>query len=236
MSRASPSTRPSGGRLVVCGVALAACSGRPGRAAAVDGAAEARGQAERRAAVARRRSSTRSPTLALGAVEPFSTQKLTVALKQEARQPNSLLAAEINRRKEPLEAYPAGQHGDGRQRHPQRPPLRAAARSTTCSTRSSRATTSARTTERSPRSPRPTWPTAKSCRTRPANGSSAPAPSSFRRRRDEQHSGESDVLAGARESSLSRCWPGRRCLPGRRTRSSRSTARSRRAPRSSASS
>lgn len=44
--------------------------------------------------------------LALSSVEPFSTQKLTVALKQEARQPNSLLAAEINRRKEPLEAYP----------------------------------------------------------------------------------------------------------------------------------
>ncbi len=43
---------------------------------------------------------------ALTAVEPFSTQKLTVALKQEARQPNSLLASEINRRKEPLEAYP----------------------------------------------------------------------------------------------------------------------------------
>ena len=41
-----------------------------------------------------------------GGVEPFSTQKLIVALKQEARQPNSLLAAEINRRKEPLEAYP----------------------------------------------------------------------------------------------------------------------------------
>jgi len=40
------------------------------------------------------------------AVEPFSNQKLTVALKQEARQPNSLLAAELNRRKEPLEAYP----------------------------------------------------------------------------------------------------------------------------------
>ena len=40
------------------------------------------------------------------AVEPFSVQKLTVALKQEARQPNSLLAAELNRRKEPLEAYP----------------------------------------------------------------------------------------------------------------------------------
>lgn len=40
------------------------------------------------------------------AVEPFSQQKLTVALKQEARQPNSLLSAEMNRRKEPLEAYP----------------------------------------------------------------------------------------------------------------------------------
>lgn len=44
--------------------------------------------------------------VALNGVEPFSAQKLTVALKQEARQPNSLLAAEINRRKEPLEAYP----------------------------------------------------------------------------------------------------------------------------------
>lgn len=40
------------------------------------------------------------------AVEPFSTVKLTVALKREARQPNSLFAGEMNRRKEPLEAYP----------------------------------------------------------------------------------------------------------------------------------
>ncbi len=39
-------------------------------------------------------------------VEPFSSQKLTVALKQEARQPNSLLSAELNRRRGPLEAYP----------------------------------------------------------------------------------------------------------------------------------
>ncbi len=46
------------------------------------------------------------PYAALTGVEPFSSQKLTVALKQEARQPNSLLSAEINRRKEPLEAYP----------------------------------------------------------------------------------------------------------------------------------
>ena len=41
-----------------------------------------------------------------GGLEPFSVQKLTVALKQEARQPSSLLAAEFNRRREPLEAYP----------------------------------------------------------------------------------------------------------------------------------
>ena len=46
------------------------------------------------------------PYPAAQAVEPFSTQKLSVALKQEARQPNSLLAAELNRRKEPLESYP----------------------------------------------------------------------------------------------------------------------------------
>jgi type IV pilus assembly protein PilP len=46
------------------------------------------------------------PYLTGNAVEPFSAQKLTVAIKQEARQSNSLLATEINRRKEPLEAYP----------------------------------------------------------------------------------------------------------------------------------
>lgn len=44
--------------------------------------------------------------IASNGVEPFSSQKLTVAIKQEARQSNALLAAEINRRKEPLEAYP----------------------------------------------------------------------------------------------------------------------------------
>ena len=47
------------------------------------------------------------PYSEVSAVEPFSTQKLTVALKQEARQPNSLLNAEINRRKEPLEVLGA---------------------------------------------------------------------------------------------------------------------------------
>jgi type IV pilus assembly protein PilP len=46
-----------------------------------------------------------APYAAAQAVEPFSAQKLSVALKQEARQPNSLLAAELNRRKEPLEFF-----------------------------------------------------------------------------------------------------------------------------------
>lgn len=46
------------------------------------------------------------PYLAGVATEPFSAQKLQVAIKQESRQPNSLLAAEMNRRREPLEAYP----------------------------------------------------------------------------------------------------------------------------------
>ena len=46
------------------------------------------------------------PYAAITGVEPFSAQKLTVALKQEQRQPNSLLAAEINRRREPLESFP----------------------------------------------------------------------------------------------------------------------------------
>jgi type IV pilus assembly protein PilP len=39
-------------------------------------------------------------------VDPFSPQKLNVAMKQEAKQPSSLLASELNRRREPLEAYP----------------------------------------------------------------------------------------------------------------------------------
>jgi type IV pilus assembly protein PilP len=47
-----------------------------------------------------------APYAGAQAVDPFSTQKLAVALKQEARQPNSLLASEMNRRKEPLEAFP----------------------------------------------------------------------------------------------------------------------------------
>ncbi len=46
------------------------------------------------------------PYTASGLVDPFSAQKLSVAVKAEATQPNSLLTAEMNRRREPLEAYP----------------------------------------------------------------------------------------------------------------------------------
>ena len=46
------------------------------------------------------------PYESVAGLDPFSVQKLSVAIKQEASQPNSLLTAEINRRKEPLEAYP----------------------------------------------------------------------------------------------------------------------------------
>jgi type IV pilus assembly protein PilP len=41
-----------------------------------------------------------------GAVEPFNQQKLAVALKQEVARSNTLVTPELNRRKEPLEAYP----------------------------------------------------------------------------------------------------------------------------------
>ncbi len=46
------------------------------------------------------------PYAAADGVDPFSIQKLAVALKRDERAPSSLLATELNRRKEPLEAYP----------------------------------------------------------------------------------------------------------------------------------
>lgn len=46
------------------------------------------------------------PYAGLDLTEPFSSQKLTVALRQEVRQTSSALAAELNRRKEPLENFP----------------------------------------------------------------------------------------------------------------------------------
>lgn len=46
------------------------------------------------------------PYEAAAGVDPFSVQKLSVAVKQEASQLNSLLTAEMGRRREPLEAYP----------------------------------------------------------------------------------------------------------------------------------
>jgi type IV pilus assembly protein PilP len=46
------------------------------------------------------------PYVAAQSVDPFSSQKLAVAVKREQRAANSLLAPELNRRKEPLEGYP----------------------------------------------------------------------------------------------------------------------------------
>lgn len=46
------------------------------------------------------------PYAGADAVEPFSSQKLAVALKREERATSALLANEQKRRKEPLEAYP----------------------------------------------------------------------------------------------------------------------------------
>jgi type IV pilus assembly protein PilP len=46
------------------------------------------------------------PYLAAEKVEPFSPQKMAATVRQEQAAPNPLLAAELNRRKEPLEAYP----------------------------------------------------------------------------------------------------------------------------------
>jgi type IV pilus assembly protein PilP len=46
------------------------------------------------------------PYLSSQGVDPYSNQKLTVAIKQESRQVSSLLTGEANRRKEPLEAFP----------------------------------------------------------------------------------------------------------------------------------
>jgi type IV pilus assembly protein PilP len=40
------------------------------------------------------------------AVEPFSTQKLTVALKRDSSKASALVASEMNRRREPLESFP----------------------------------------------------------------------------------------------------------------------------------
>lgn len=71
----------------------------------MDGARAPRGQAEG-AAAAGAEAIRPQPYQSALAVDPFSPQKLTVALKQEARAPNSLLSAELNRRREPLEAYP----------------------------------------------------------------------------------------------------------------------------------
>jgi type IV pilus assembly protein PilP len=105
MTRRESSRRPLAAAFIVCAGFLAACAGDQ------DELQQWMEQQKREAKpnvepLSAPKKFNPVPYAALGAVEPFSTQKLTVALKQEARQPNSLLSQEINRRKEPLEAYP----------------------------------------------------------------------------------------------------------------------------------
>jgi type IV pilus assembly protein PilP len=47
-----------------------------------------------------------APYAPFDVADPFSTQKMTVALRVEARAASSLLANELNRRRGPLEAFP----------------------------------------------------------------------------------------------------------------------------------
>ena len=46
------------------------------------------------------------PYLALQEVDPFNSQKLSGAMRQEVRQMDARMTAELNRRREPLEAFP----------------------------------------------------------------------------------------------------------------------------------
>jgi type IV pilus assembly protein PilP len=46
------------------------------------------------------------PYMGANAVSPFSNQKMVVAGRGEIKEPNPLLTAEMNRRREPLEAFP----------------------------------------------------------------------------------------------------------------------------------
>lgn len=46
------------------------------------------------------------PYQSRAAVDPFDAQRLALALKQEARQVSTAVSAELNRRREPLEAFP----------------------------------------------------------------------------------------------------------------------------------
>ena len=62
--------------LATLGAALAGCGADTDELQRLDGSAAARGQAQRHAADAARRSSIPRPTPALQAVEPFSNQKL----------------------------------------------------------------------------------------------------------------------------------------------------------------
>ena len=46
------------------------------------------------------------PYASITGIEPFSSQKVTTGTKVDSSQSNAMLAAQLRRRKEPLEAYP----------------------------------------------------------------------------------------------------------------------------------
>ena len=86
---------------------LAGCSAEHDELQRVDGARAPRGQAQRAAAAGAEEIRPRSPTPSAQAVEPFSTQKLTRGPQAGgAGSRTRCWPAELNRRQEPLEAYP----------------------------------------------------------------------------------------------------------------------------------
>ena len=111
MSRRSPSPRPAARRRIAAGLlpaaalALTGCGGDTQELQVWmdQQRQEVRPSIQPLAAPGK---FTPVPYANLQSVDPFSSQKLSVALKQEARQLSSLFAAELNRRKEPLEAFP----------------------------------------------------------------------------------------------------------------------------------
>jgi type IV pilus assembly protein PilP len=103
MPRTTPTTRLAAWLLL--GATLAGCS--PGQEELQEWMAQQRREVQPTVTpIAPPKRFDPQPYIAANGIDPFSTQKLTVAIKQEARQPNSILSAEINRRKEPLEAFP----------------------------------------------------------------------------------------------------------------------------------
>jgi type IV pilus assembly protein PilP len=91
--------------LLACSVLALARAAQPTMTSCRPGGQRAPRHQAARAGCRPRASSTRSLHRCPGC-HPFSNQKLSSALRQESVQPNSALAGEMTRRKEPLEAFP----------------------------------------------------------------------------------------------------------------------------------